>query len=216
MMSSKSLLPVFFCLLVACKRNPDQPATISRPPFSNAPAIVTNTALPSAPVTNLPPITNKPIVLQSSTNYPAQDLYERAVEILKVKNSDADLKEAISLFQKAADAGNPAAEHALGVSYLEGLGVAKNQDEGIKWLKKAAEDNFPEAQFKLAGLYARGTALKQDPAAAAEWVRKAAEQGHIEAEYNLATLYAAGRGVPVDATNAAIWFKKAAEGGHPT
>lgn len=150
------------------------------------------------------------------STFPGHDLYLEARTILKRKSSDADLARAIDLLKQAAEKGNPPAQHALAVGYLEGLGMPKDSAKGVEWLMRSATNGYPEAEFKLASLYARGIGVEQNLTVAADWARKAAEAGNPEAQYNLATLYAAGLGVPRDATNAAIWFKKAAENGHPT
>jgi TPR repeat protein len=159
---------------------------------------------------------NEPALMLSPTNYPARDIYEQALQTLKSKPSEKELARAVELLREASNEGNAAAEEALALCYLDGIGVKKSVEEAVKWLSQSSEHGYPEAEFKLASLYARGFGVTQDFTRAAELARKAAEAGHVEAEYNLATLYASGRGVPRSATNAAFWFKKAAEAGHPT
>jgi TPR repeat protein len=211
---------LLFFVGAGCKKK--QAAAVQESP---APILASNTpkaeavavAVPtnSAPVAPLP--TNAPVAFKT---LPGADLYEKGAALLKGKESAPDPIGAAKLFQQASDLGNPIADHALGVMYLDGYGVEKNIPKAVELLRKSAEQNYPEALFKLASLYARGVAVtpdnKPDMQKAAEFARKAAEQGHIEAEYNLATLYAAGKGVENNVNEAAKWYLKAAEAGHPT
>ncbi|HEV8542411.1 MAG TPA: tetratricopeptide repeat protein [Verrucomicrobiae bacterium] len=157
--------------------------------------------------TNTPP--PKPV-------YPANELYEQAVALIKTNESNAAAEKALKLFQEAAEKGNPPAQCALGISYLGGIGVKKSEEDALKWLRKSAEAGYADAQFKLASLYVRGEVVPKDETQAAELARKAADQGHAEAQYNLGTLYTGGKGVPKDEKQAAFWFKKAAEAGQPS
>lgn len=220
-------------LPLGCNRQSttEPPVEETSPTTNTAPESITNliTNLPpviasdevsntkSNVVESAPPETNSPpVAVPASTKYPGQDLYESGLTHLQsTEDTAADLDTAVELFQQAADLGNPAGEHALGVCYLNGIGVARDTDEAFKWLSKSAEKGFPDAQFKLASLYARGIGVTQDVEAAAVWARRAADRGHPEAQYNLATLYSAGTGVPHDMILATEWFKKAAQNGHP-
>lgn len=149
-------------------------------------------------------------------DYPAQGIYEEARVLLRARSSEKARDEALVLMRRAAEAGNPLAQHVLAVTYLAGMGVPRNVEEGLAWLNKSAAAGYAEAQFKLASLYMRGDVVPADEAKALDFALKAAEQGHGEAQYNLATIYATGKGVPKDMTTAAEWFRKAAEGGHAT
>jgi TPR repeat protein len=158
------------------------------------------------------------IVAKPKSDYPAQEIYERGLAELKgAEDSDRKAGErALGFFREAAEAGNPPAQHALGVSYLAGIGVKKNIEQGLVWLNKSAAQGYANAQFKLASLYIRGDVVPTDMAKALDFAQKAADQGHAEAQYNLGTMYAMGKGVPKDVKAAAEWFRKAAEAGHAT
>ncbi|MBW2737830.1 MAG: sel1 repeat family protein [Deltaproteobacteria bacterium] len=56
---------------------------------------------------------------------------------------------AVNFFLKGAEKGNAAAQHQLGGMYLNGKGVPKNTDEGLKWYKKAAEQGYPNSHAFL-------------------------------------------------------------------
>jgi TPR repeat protein len=180
-----------------------------------APALATNVSSSAAKSNALIAAVSNSVKVAAPPKpvYPAQEIYEQGIALIKTNESTATAEQAIKFFQEAADKGNPPAQRALGLSYLGGIGIKKNVDEGLKWLRKSADAGYADAQFKLASLYARGDILPKDENLAAEFARKAAEQGHAEAEYNLGTLYTAGKGVPKDLKEAAAWFKKAAEAG---
>ena len=86
-----------------------------------------------------------------------------------------DYAKAVSWYRKAADAGNAAAMYNLGYMYVNGLGVARNCDEGAVWTRKAAEAGFPEAECEMGYLYQNGLGVGKDSSQAVAWYRKSAE-----------------------------------------
>lgn len=92
--------------------------------------------------------------------------------------------EALKWYQKAAFQGIAEAQLTLGIKYLHGQGVAKNEAEALLWLRKAAEQGQPEAQYQLAHLYREGRGTTRDLLQAVKWFRKAAERGHAAAKKN--------------------------------
>jgi hypothetical protein len=61
----------------------------------------------------------------------------------------ADLKEAAAWYRKSAEQGLDVAQYTFGLFCLNGTGVPRNKDEGIRWLKAAAEQGHTDAQRKL-------------------------------------------------------------------
>jgi hypothetical protein len=49
-----------------------------------------------------------------------------------------DNAEAVSWYRKAAEQGNPNAQHNLGMMYLEGVGVQKDEIEALAWYNVCA------------------------------------------------------------------------------
>ena len=233
-----ALTIVFSVLLLGCgrKETPQiMPTALAQAADTNSASEINSTntiadkrPLPAVPIAELEPITTvtqtvQPVVTPAPAKpkplYPAQEIYEKGVAELKRSSESSDrqaAERALAFFREAAEAGNPPAQNALGVSYLAGIGVQKNVEQGLVWLNKSAAHNYADAQFKLASLYIRGDVVPADTAKALDFARKAAEQGHTEAQYNLGTIYAMGKGVPKDPKAAAEWFRKAAEAGHPT
>ena len=119
-------------------------------------------------------------------------------------------KKAITDLKEIAYAGDINAQVQLGVIYLRGDGVARDDAEAVKWLRKAADQDSPLAERYLAEMYFKGRGVPADNAEAAKWLRLAAEQGDAESEHNLAALYTQGLGVPRNMKEAANWMRKAA------
>ena len=94
--------------------------------------------------------------------------------------------------------------------YINGGGVEKDPEEGVKWWRKAAEQGHAYAQYNLGFTYATGSGVQRNLREAAKWHRKAAEQGMLVAQYELGALYANGMGVPRDYVTAYAWFNIAA------
>ena len=69
------------------------------------------------------------------------------------------------LIQKAAR-GESEARCQLGLLHLEGKGVAKNPEEGLRWLRLAAEQQHVRAQGVLGAMYRDGVGVARDDAEA--------------------------------------------------
>jgi uncharacterized protein len=82
---------------------------------------------------------------------------------------------------KAAELGNPAAEHRVGVAYATGKGVQKNESEAVRWYQMSADQGFAEAQCDLGVRYLHGQGVKKDERIGLTLIRKAAAQGYQEA-----------------------------------
>jgi TPR repeat protein len=119
--------------------------------------------------------------------------------------------EAVKWYRKAAEQGNPCAQHDLGIYYQS---VRKNYTEAVKWHRKAAEQGVSPSQNNLGVCYQKGWGVTQDCTEAMGWYRKAAAQGCPSGENNLGLCYENGWGVPQDFTEALMWYRKAAERGN--
>lgn len=120
-------------------------------------------------------------------------------------------KKAIADLREIAYAGNVNAQVQLGVIYLTGDGVAKDDVEAVKWLRMAAEQDNALGERYLAEMYFKGRGVTADNAEAAKWLRMAAEQGDAESQHNLAVLYTQGLGVIRSVKEAAKWMRLSAE-----
>lgn len=99
-----------------------------------------------------------------------------------------DPAEARRLTSLAAEAGDPAAMHNLGVYYFRGEGGPADFARAADWFRKAAAAGVVESQYNLGLLYQSGSGTPKDLAEARRWFRKAAEQGDAQARHALADL----------------------------
>jgi hypothetical protein len=94
---------------------------------------------------------------------------------------------AVEWYLKAAKQGFVKAYFWLGVMYIDGVGVAKDEASAMEWFMKAAEQgNDSSAQFNVGIMYMNGNGVTKDDASAVKWFLKAAEQGHTKAQSNVA------------------------------
>ena len=97
---------------------------------------------------------------------------------------------------------------------VNGLGVARDNQEAVRLFRIGAERGDPEAQAQLARIYMQGRDLPADESEASKWWLKAAEQGHTTAQAILGWMYMEGRGVPRNSEEAEKWLRRAAESGN--
>lgn len=126
-----------------------------------------------------------------------------------------DYATAYRVWTASAAEGNPNAQNALGVMYLNGQSVTKDDVEAVRWFRLAAEQGHPKAQTNLGSSYANGRGVLRDDAQAFEWFRLAADQGTASAQNNLGRMYGNGRGVVKDESQAAMWYQRSAAQGNP-
>jgi TPR repeat protein len=114
-----------------------------------------------------------------------------------------------------AKAGNPDAQHLLGLMYYMGRGVPRDYKQAFEWHRKAALQGKADAQYVIGAMYYEGNAVPVDQKQAVYWFRKAAEQGHPEAQYALGLLYRYHvAGMPQDMVLAYMLWNLSAANGH--
>jgi TPR repeat protein len=113
-----------------------------------------------------------------------------------------------------ARAGKPEAEVEVGVKYLSGDGIPKNEAEAAKWIERAAATGYAPGEGWLGTLYDRGKGVAHDPQQAISWFQKAAKQGNRKSMHDLGLAYAQGDGVALNYFEAAHWFSRAAALGY--
>ena len=74
----------------------------------------------------------------------------------------ADPSQAIVWFQKAAEAGNAAAQNNLGYCYKHGHGVGADLVAAVTWYRKSAQQGDVNAQVWLGYCYDTGTGVLKD------------------------------------------------------
>ena len=124
-----------------------------------------------------------------------------------------DANKAAEWFNKSALQGNAQAQKMLGDMYILGVGVNKDEKEGLRLILKAAEQGLADAQYELWSLFLHGIKENLDEKRAFEWCLKAAEQGHAKAQIGVGGCYRKGTGVEKDSKEGIKWYFKAAEQG---
>jgi len=123
---------------------------------------------------------------------------------------EAAKNKTISDLKEVAYAGDANAQVQLGVIYLTGDGVTKDDAEAVKWLRKAADQDNALGERYLAEMYYKGRGVPSDNEEAAKYLRMAAEHEDAQSQYNLAVLYTKGQGVPRNLNEAVNLMRKAA------
>jgi TPR repeat protein len=114
--------------------------------------------------------------------------------------------------QASAERGAPDAECVLGIRYLFGYKVPKDEQAGLTWLRKSADQNYSFAEASLGIAYKDGLGVVKDYAEAAKWFRRGAAHGNPRAQASLGLAYDEGRGVPQDKVSADMWLDLAVQG----
>ena len=122
-------------------------------------------------------------------------------------------QKALRFYAEKAAAGETEAMFRLGMLYLDGLGVEKNEIEAVSWFTKAADAGDVNAINKLGEMYYNGNGVTENNSTSTEWFMKAAEAGNAEAMRNVGVLYETGQ---KDYKTALEWYLKAANAGDAT
>lgn len=142
---------------------------------------------------------------------------DRVIPVGDIKTT-APVVDELSAFEselKAAEAGDAAAQFAVGTRFEKGQATVQNPQKAVFYFEKAAAQGHAAAQFAFASCLSRGHGIEKDEKRAFELYRKAADQGFVRAMFNLATCYESGFGTDKDVQLAVQWFVKAQGRGHP-
>ena len=154
--------------------------------------------------------THKNQVSQNAQKNDGEKLFVKGQEAFNAGNA----KEAFQYLKMSADLGNLLGVHGVGLCYLEGVGVVKNESEAVIWFKKSADQGYPDGENELGNCYLNGKGIPKDYSIAVSYFRKAGEQGNIDSEYSLGLCYLNGWGLEKDLSQAKHWFKLAADHNH--
>jgi uncharacterized protein len=110
-----------------------------------------------------------------------------------------------------ANAGDPLAQHELGLRFLLGEGVPADTSQAVYWIKKAADHNLTSAKYNYAILLINGIGVPWDPYNAFSLFKSAANDGMVQAQYVVGILYTDNLTVQRDYNLAYYWIKKAAD-----
>jgi TPR repeat protein len=119
-------------------------------------------------------------------------------------------QEALAIYRRLADLGDPQAEVHVGWMYYTGRGLLPDVEEARRWYLRAAESGSPMGQFYLARLAASQGKSEE----ALSWFERAAEQEYGPALFRLGLAYEQGKGTSVDREKASRLFERAASKGN--
>ena len=68
-------------------------------------------------------------------------------------STDVSLEEKVAKLRMEAEGGNAEAQHDLGIAYLKGEGVDRDEGMAVEWLAKASQSGNAEASYSLAEIY---------------------------------------------------------------
>jgi uncharacterized protein len=145
------------------------------------------------------------IVLASAFAAPvAAGTFEDAVDA----NARGDYAKALRLIRPLANDGDATAQFNLGLMYVNGHGVQRDDSAAALWFRKAAEQGYALAQSNLGTMYLYGHGMTQNDTEAVMWFRKAQTKATPSPSFYSGTN-------PQDYSEAMIWFQRAAVQGHP-
>jgi TPR repeat protein len=124
-------------------------------------------------------------------------------------------QQAFTLWKPLAEKGDADAQYNLGLLYMNGLGVEKNDRLALMWFTRAGQQGLADAQYNAGVMFYLGKGVYPSFISAVKWWQLAAEKDHANAENNLAVMYAYGNGVKKDPAKAIELWTAAAEQGHP-
>ncbi len=105
-----------------------------------------------------------------------------------------NVKRALDLFIRSAEAGYPQAQATIGALYLRGLPnlLKRDTEEGIKLLSKAVRAESLTARYNLGMAYYNGDGVPKNALKASQWLQMAVKQNFSEAQYSLGLLLIEG------------------------
>ncbi len=144
----------------------------------------------------------------------AEGYIQKAIGLMAKRKN----KQALELFEKAANLGSP--RGMWGVAYLKEtgkFGVYRDLSASKEMHKRAAMKGYALSAVKHGKTWADACRKIGMKAAAAKNAvhrcKRAAAEGYASEQYNLGVMYKNGFGVPKDEAKARAWFEKAAAQG---
>ncbi|MDE7159698.1 MAG: sel1 repeat family protein [Muribaculaceae bacterium] len=114
-------------------------------------------------------------------------------------------------FKRAGERGHAIAQYNVGVCYINGWGVEKDENEAYKWWMMGASQGYPSAEAAVGKCHFNGWGVPKDEKEAMKWWRKAADSNDIDGMVAMAYSYFMGTGVEKDNEEGLKWAQKAAD-----
>ncbi len=152
-------------------------------------------------------------VVACSAQVPSTNPPSRGPSLAEVRKKWGEVP--LAEVRRAAEGGDPTAQHYLGFCYREGLGVAADAKESVKWYRLAAAQGHTIAMVNVGRAYRFGRGVGRDSAEAIRWFRLASERGDPLGTVNLGWVYEAEADAPQYEKIAMQLYLEAAEKGQP-
>jgi len=165
-----------------------------------------------ATVGDIPAVVPAPL-RQAALTGDAMALYEIALQASEGSTVPQDMRLAIHLYERSAQAGFPPAQERLAMLMEKGIGIERDAKQAAIWYERAAQGGNIRAMHNLATLLVSGQTGKPDYAAALRWYGEAAEAGLRDSQFNMGVLLARGIGTKQDLPKAYVWLALAAAHG---
>lgn len=134
-----------------------------------------------------------------------------------IYDSDLPLNErdyAVEQMTRAAEVGNPYAQHLLGKLYRDGTVVIPDAEKARDWFGRAAEQGLNVARYALGKLLLTEDRLVRDILAGLHWLEMSYQNGSPYAGYRLGKEYLRGKIVSKDVSKALDYLSDAAQRGN--
>lgn len=89
---------------------------------------------------------------------------------------EPDPEKALTCYRLAAEGGDPNSQYYLGLMYLYGKRVKKDERRGFEWLEKSANQGFREAMLEIAECYSEGRGVEKSGEKSDSWKRRASTE----------------------------------------
>ena len=123
------------------------------------------------------------LTVQAHADYVPQQ--QQSVSAMAAQYAHMDVAD----LQKAAKAGQPAAQFYLAAHLQAGTGgVSKDLKQSFTWFKAAADQGISSAQLNVGRMYADGMGVSKSETSARQYFEKAASHGDNRASFNLAVM----------------------------
>lgn len=135
----------------------------------------------------------------------------------KIYDADLPLDErdyAAEQMERAAQAGNPYAQHLLGKLYRDGTVVIPDAKKARDWFQRSMEQGLNVARCALGKLLLTDDPLVRDIPAGLYWLEQARQNGSSYAGYRLGKEHLRGETVPKDVPKALEYLNDAAQRGN--
>ena len=120
----------------------------------------------------------------------------------------------IEEIKRKADAGDAEAQYRLGLIYLTGVDLSKNEEKAKKMFRKAADQEHPGAQYELGLMYYEDEVLYRNVNEAWQLWDSASRGGCVAAMFRLSKMCADGECCSEFPKSAYIWALIAKKRGH--